>query len=58
MQEREGAKSIAVIGDKCTTCLACVHFCPYQAMQLGKISVEKSWQYHHPEISLKDMIRK
>ena len=58
MQEREGAKSIAVIGDKCTTCLACVHFCPHQAMQLGKTSIEKSWQYHHPEISLKDMIRR
>lgn len=58
MQERAGLKPIAVNGPDCTACLACVHFCPHQAMQLGKTGIEKTWQYHHPEISLKDMVRK
>ena len=56
LQDREGSTPIAVTGGDCTACLACVHFCPHQAMQLGKKPIEKSWQYHHPEIAVKDMI--
>ena len=57
IQEREGMKPLAVTGGDCTACLSCVHFCPHQAMELGGKRVEKSWQYHHPEVKLKDMVR-
>ena len=56
MQEREGQKPLAVTGPDCTACLSCVHFCPHQAMMLGGKPVDKSWQYHHPDVKLKDMI--
>ena len=57
IQERAEAKPLAINGADCTCCLACVHFCPYQAMELGGKQVEKSWQYHHPDVKLKDMIK-
>lgn len=56
MQERDGKKPLAVTGADCTACLSCVHFCPHQAMELGGKHLDKSWQYHHPDIKLKDMI--
>ena len=46
----------ALIGDKCTQCLACVHFCPQQAMEIRHKTMPKEWQYHHPEVKLKDML--
>ena len=47
----------AVNGDRCEFCLACVHFCPHQAMELGHKPTLKDRQYHHPSIKAKDMIR-
>ena len=46
----------ALIGDRCTQCLACVHFCPQQAMEIRRKQMPKEWQYHHPEVTLKDMM--
>ena len=46
----------ALIGDFCTQCLACVHFCPQQAMEIRHKTIPKEWQYHHPEVKLKDML--
>ena len=46
----------AKVGDRCTMCLACVHFCPHQAMEIGGKPTKKEHQYHHPEVKLKDMI--
>ena len=46
----------ALIGDHCTQCLACVHFCPQQAMEIRHKTMPKEWQYHHPEVKLKDML--
>ena len=46
----------ALIGDRCTQCLACVHFCPQQAMEIRHKTMPKEWQYHHPEVTLKDML--
>jgi ferredoxin len=43
-------------GDKCEACLACVHFCPHQAVELGGKPTLKERQYHHPEVEMKDMI--
>ena len=41
-------------GENCTSCFACIQWCPNEAIQLGtgKIKVEK---YHHPQISSKDL---
>lgn len=55
MKARSNTKLIAVIGKDCTACLSCVHFCPHQAIELSGKRIEKSWQYHHPDIKLKDM---
>ena len=46
----------AHIGNHCTQCLACVHFCPQQAMEIRHKTIPKEWQYHHPEVKLKDML--
>lgn len=48
----------AQIGDHCTQCLACVHFCPQQAMEIRHKPLPKEWQYHHPDIKLKDMLQR
>ncbi len=44
------------IGDNCTDCLACVHWCPKAAIGFGNRKVKKEQQYHHPDVSLNDMI--
>ena len=38
-----------VWGDNCTSCLACFHICPQQAVQYGKITKNKG-QYFNPNI--------
>ena len=48
----------ATIADKCTWCLSCVHFCPQQAVQLNGRQITKEFQYHHPQVKLKDMIKR
>lgn len=52
------AKPLATIGDHCTQCLACVHFCSQQAMEIRHKPMPKEWQYHHPDIKLKDMLQR
>ena len=47
----------AVVGDQCTLCLCCVHFCPHQALELGGKPTLKSYQYHHPDIKVQDLYR-
>jgi ferredoxin len=58
MQTREDNKVLTTNGNNCTACLSCVHFCPHQAMELGGKHIDKSWQYHHPDIKLSDMIER
>ena len=43
-------------GEGCESCLACVHFCQHQAVELGGKRTMKERQYHHPAVRLKDMI--
>lgn len=45
----------AQCGGNCTQCLACVHFCPQQAVELNHKPTPKAHQYHHPKVTLKDM---
>ena len=42
-------------GDNCTQCLACVHFCPHQAVELNRKPTPKAHQYHHPKVTVGDM---
>ncbi|MFX1418158.1 MAG: EFR1 family ferrodoxin [Promethearchaeota archaeon] len=39
---------------RCQQCLACINFCPEQAIQFGKETL-KSNRYHHPDITIEDM---
>jgi NAD-dependent dihydropyrimidine dehydrogenase PreA subunit len=58
LTEREDDKPLAAIGPHCTWCLSCVHFCPQQAVEVNGKAVSKAFQYHHPDIKLKDLIKR
>ena len=49
---------VAITGDHCTVCLACVHACPQQAMTTHGHETLKERQYRHPDIKLKDLIKR
>lgn len=40
---------------RCEQCLACLQWCPQEAIQYGR-KTTKYERYHHPEISLKDIL--
>jgi ferredoxin len=40
---------------RCEQCLACIQWCPKEAIQYGKKTPAYE-RYHHPEVKLKDMI--
>jgi ferredoxin len=40
---------------QCEQCLACIQWCPQEAIQYGKKTVRYQ-RYHHPEITLKNML--
>ena len=44
-------------GNNCTHCLACFHWCPKQAVEIGKKSGGIA-RYHHPAIKVKDIMLK
>ena len=39
----------------CEQCLACIQWCPEEAIQYGKSTTTKK-RYHHPEIKIKEML--
>ncbi len=41
----------------CEQCLACIQWCPQEAIQFGK-KTPRYERYHHPEITLQDMIHR
>lgn len=47
----------AVHMDQCAACYACLHWCPQNASRLKVPVLNRRPQYHHPEISLKDIIK-
>jgi ferredoxin len=55
------AGNIEMTGEKpswlhrCEQCLACLQWCPQEAIQHGKNTV-KYPRYHHPEVTLKDLL--
>jgi MinD superfamily P-loop ATPase len=40
---------------KCQQCLACINFCPENAIQYGKRTIGRG-RYHHPDITVKDLL--
>jgi len=51
-------KPTALIADRCTVCLACVHVCPQQAISTNGREALKERQYRHPQIKLKDLLKR
>jgi ferredoxin len=55
------ASNVEMVGERpvwlhrCEQCFACLQWCPQEAIQYGKKTV-KYPRYHHPEVTLKDMI--
>jgi ferredoxin len=43
-------------GNHCTHCLACFHWCPQAAIEIGKKSADIA-RYHHPAIKVSDLIK-
>jgi ferredoxin len=50
------AVQVALTGDHCTVCLACVHACAQQAISTNGQQARKDRQYRHPQIKLKDLL--
>ena len=42
-------------GKNCTQCLACFHWCPATAIEIGKTTIGKK-RYTNPDVSLKDIV--
>ncbi|HYF75242.1 MAG TPA: EFR1 family ferrodoxin [Candidatus Nitrosocosmicus sp.] len=40
-------------GEKCTQCLACIHYCPMKAIQYGK-GTEKKGRYTNPNVKISE----
>ncbi len=41
--------------NRCQECLACIHFCPRQAIQVGNKTINRG-RYHHPRITARDIM--
>jgi len=52
------AALVASVGDRCTVCLGCVHACPQQAIMVNGREALKDRQYRHPQVKLKDLLRR
>ncbi len=46
----------AIHFNKCAACYACIHWCPKHATRLNIPGMGDRFQYHHPEVTLKDII--
>jgi ferredoxin len=49
------AKEGVAWGNDCTMCYACIHWCPQAAVEIGGRTRGKP-RYHHPDVTLEDMI--
>jgi len=48
-------KEAVVWGKDCTQCYACIHWCPQEAIEIGGRTAGKP-RYHHPDVTMKDML--
>ena len=47
----------AIHGHECAACYACLHWCPQNATLLNVPTLKHRTQYHHPEISIHDLVQ-
>lgn len=48
---------VVIHGEACAACYACLHWCPQAAVKLDFIPLKKKrFQYHHPDVTLEDML--
>ena len=46
----------AFIGNNCSTCLACFHWCPIEAIYMSKQeNIARRSKYHHPDVTFEDI---
>lgn len=45
-----------VMDNRCSRCLACLHWCPHQAVTVHGKTVLPEDQYHHPDVTIRDMM--
>jgi len=45
----------AIHYNKCAACYACLHWCPKHATRIHLPGIGDRFQYHHPEVTLKDV---
>ncbi len=46
----------ARIGDDCSTCLACFHWCPTESIWMSKQEkIARRSKYHHPDVTMEDI---
>lgn len=46
----------ALHGEQCTACYACLHWCPQNATRLKVPGLRNRPQYHHPQVTLSEII--
>jgi flavodoxin/NAD-dependent dihydropyrimidine dehydrogenase PreA subunit len=56
MDNIEFKNSKPVWGKNCALCFACLQWCPKEAIQAGRITVNKP-RYHHPDVKIQDIIK-
>ena len=44
--------------NRCESCLACVNWCPKEAIQGGILTDKIPTRYHHPDVKVSDMLRR
>ena len=45
--------------NRCESCLACINWCPKEAIHGGIVSTDKmTIRYHHPDVKVSDMLRR
>lgn len=48
-------KDHPIWGNECTQCLACIHYCPVQAIQYGK-ATERKGRYTNPNVNVNEIL--
>lgn len=56
----DGSTENPIFGDRCTSCFACLQWCPKRAICFGNYDFESIGlvPYHHPKVTSDEMIRK
>lgn len=48
--------STPTVGDNCSMCFSCIHYCPQQAVRFKRMKTKGEYQYHNPNVSLKEIV--